>query len=144
NHTASWRDEGRALTRTSLIVDPPDGRVPAYTPEAQARLAAQRKARSERGPADSYTDFSPWTRCISRGWNGIGSWYSSNYQIFQAPGYVVILQELIHEARIVPLDGRPHLRPHVRQWMGDSRGRWEGNALVLAATDCEPRANSQV
>src|SRR5207247_7548108 len=73
-YNAFWRDDGKALTRTSLIIDPPDGRVPPYTPEAQARLAAARKARAERGPADSYTDMSPWTRCISRGWNGIVRW----------------------------------------------------------------------
>src|SRR6185503_18269745 len=108
-YNAFWRDQGKALTRTSLVIDPPDGRVPPYTPETQARLAAERKARAGRAPAESYTDFSPWTRCISRGWNGIGSWYSSNYQIFQSPGYVVVLQELIHEPRIIPLDNRPHL-----------------------------------
>ena len=82
-YNAFWRDEGKALTRTSLITDPPDGRIPPFTPEAQARLAAERAERGKRGPADSYADLSLWTRCISRGWNGIGSWYSSNYQIFQ-------------------------------------------------------------
>jgi len=140
-YNAFWRDEGKALKRTSLIIDPADGRVPAYTPEAQARLAAQRKARSERGPTDSYTDFSPWTRCISRGWNGIGSWYSSNYQIFQSPGYVVVLQELIHESRIIPLDGRPHLPGEAKQWLGDSRGHFEGNTLVVETTNFDPRAS---
>jgi hypothetical protein len=145
-YNAFWRDTGKALTRTSLIIDPPDGRIPPFTPDAQKRLEAERVERSKRGPADSpdsYEDLNLWTRCISRGWNGIGSWYSSNYQIFQAPGYVVILQELIHEARIVPLDGRPHLRPHVRQWMGDSRGRWEGNTLVVDTTNFDPRTNFQ-
>ena len=71
-----------------------------------------------RGPSDSpdtYADLSHWTRCISRGWNGIGSWYSSNYQIFQAPGYVGVFQELIHESRIIPLDERPHLSGSVRR-----------------------------
>lgn len=140
-YNAFWRDQGKALTRTSLIVDPPDGRVPPHTAEAQARLAAQRKARSERGPADSYTDFSPWTRCISRGWNGIGSWYSSNYQIFQSPGYVVVFQELIHEPRIIPLDGRPHLPAEASQWLGDSRGHFEGNTLVVETTNFDPRAS---
>jgi hypothetical protein len=140
-YNAFWRDQGKALTRTSLITDPPDGRVPAYTADAQARLAAQRKVRSERGPADSYTDFSPWTRCISRGWNGIGSWYSSNYQIFQSPGYVVVFQELIHEPRIIPLDGRPHLPADASQWLGDSRGHFEGNTLVVETTHFDPRAS---
>lgn len=140
-YNAFWRDDGRALTRTSLIIDPPDGRVPAYTPEAAARLAAARAARAARGRADSYTDLPAWTRCISRGWNGIGSWYSSNYQIFQSPGYVVVLQELIHEPRIIPLDGRPHLAPRAGQWLGDSRGHWEGHTLVVETTNFDPKAS---
>jgi hypothetical protein len=140
-YNAFWRDEGKALTRTSLIIDPPDGRVPPLTKEAEARLAAERNERRQRGPADSYTDLSLWTRCISRGWNGIGSWYSSNYQIFQSPGYVVVFQELIHEPRIIPLDGRDHLPKDVGQWLGDSRGRWEGNTLVVETTNFDPRTN---
>ena len=102
NYNAFWRDVGRALTRTSLIVDPPDGRIPPLSEEGAARIARERAERSQRGPAtspDTYSDLSPWTRCISRGWNGIGSWYSSNYQIFQSPGYVVVLQELIHSMK---------------------------------------------
>jgi hypothetical protein len=142
-YNAFWRDEGKALTRTSLITDPPDGRIPPFTPEAQARLAAERAERAKRGPADSYTDLSLWTRCVSRGWNGIGSWYSSNYQIFQAPGYVVVLQELIHEPRIIPLDSRPHLPQGTTQWLGDSRGRWEGDTLVVETTNFDPRTNFQ-
>jgi hypothetical protein len=140
-YNAFWRDEGKALTRTSLITDPPDGRIPALIQEAEQRLAAERAERSKRGPADSYTDLSLWTRCISRGWNGIGSWYSSNYQIFQSPGYVVVFQELIHEPRVIPLDGRPHLPAGVGQWLGDSRGRWEGDTLVVETTNFDPRTN---
>ena len=140
-YNAFWRDEGKALTRTSLIVDPPDGRVPPLTAEAQKRIAAERAARSKRGAADSYDDLSLWTRCISRGWNGIGSWYSSNYQIFQSPGYVVVFQELIHEPRIIPLDGRPHLASGVGQWLGDSRGHWEGTTLVVDTTNFDPRTD---
>ena len=142
-YNAFWRDQGKALTRTSLITDPPDGRVPPFTTEAQARLAAERADRAKRGPADSFTDLSLWTRCVSRGWNGIGSWYSSNYQIFQSPGYVVVLQELIHEPRIIPLDARPHLPPDTPQWLGDSRGRWEGDTLVVETTNFDPRTNFQ-
>ena len=108
-YNSFWFDRGKGLNRTSLIIDPPDGRVPAYTPEAEQRLAAERAERATRGPADSYADLPAWTRCITRGWNGIGSNYSSNTQIFQSPGYVVILQELIHEPRIIPLDGRDGL-----------------------------------
>jgi len=142
-YNAFWRDEGKALTRTSLITDPPDGRVPPFTPEAQARLAAERAERSKRGPADSYTDLSLWTRCVSRGWNGIGSWYSSNYQIFQSPGYVAVFQELIHEPRIIPLDARPHLPSDTTQWLGDSRGRWDGDTLVVETTNFDARTNFQ-
>ena len=112
NYNAFWRDIGKALTRTSLIIDPTDGRIPALSPEGAARISAERAERRTRGPStspDTYADLSQWTRCVSRGWNGIGSWYSSNYQIFQSPGHVVVFQELIHEARIIPLDGRPHL-----------------------------------
>ena len=111
-YNSFWFDRGKGLNRTSLILDPPDGRVPAYTPEAEQRLAAERAERATRGPADSYADLPIWTRCITRGWNGIGSNYSSNTQIFQSPGYVVVLQELIHEPRIIPLDGtrRPAAR----------------------------------
>ena len=143
-YNAFWRDVGQALARTSLIIDPPNGRIPPLSEEGEARLAAERAERSQRGPStspDTYTDLSPWTRCISRGWNGIGSWYSSNYQIFQSPGYVVVFQELIHEARIVPLDGRPHLPPSVPQWLGDSRGRWEGDTLVVETTNFDPKTS---
>lgn len=140
-YNAFWRDEGKALTRTSLIIDPPDGRIPPYTPEAEKRIAAETEERSKRGRADSYEDLSQWTRCISRGWNGIGSWYSSNYQILQSPGYVVVFQELIHEPRIISLDGRPHLPQNVGQWLGDSRGHWEGNTLVVETTNFDPRTN---
>ncbi len=143
-YNAFWRDFGNPLTRTSLIIDPPDGRIPPLTPEGQARIDAEATARSTRGPRDSpdtYADLSNWTRCISRGWNGIGSWYSSNYQILQAPGFVVVFQELIHEPRIIPLDERPHLPESVRQWMGDSRGHWEGDTLVVETTNFDPRTN---
>ncbi len=146
NYNAFWRDVGTPLTRTSLIIDPPDGRIPPLSPEGEARIEAERATRGTRCPSnspDTYEDLTPWTRCISRGWNGIGSWYSSNYQIFQTPGYVVVFQELIHEARIIPLDGRPHLPGSVRQWMGDSRGRWEGNTLVVETTNFSPKTSYQ-
>ena len=143
-YNAFWRDFGNPLTRTSLIIDPPDGRIPPFTPEGQARIDAEAAARSTRGPRDSpdtYADLSNWTRCVSRGWNGIGSWYSSNYQVFQAPGYVVVFQELIHEARIIPLDERPLVPESLRLWMGDSRGHWDGDTLVVETTNFDPRTN---
>ena len=140
-YNSFWFDRGKGLNRTSLILDPPDGRVPAYTPAAEQRIAAERAERARRGPADSYADLPPWTRCITRGWNGIGSNYSSNTQIFQSPGYVVILQELIHEPRIIPLDGREGLPAGVKQWLGVSRGRWEGDTLVVETRNFDPRSS---
>jgi len=134
-YNSVWRDPGKGLTRTSLIVDPPDGRVPALTAEGQARVAARAAAATARGLAHPWEDLGVWTRCISRGVIKIGSFYSSSHQIIQAPGYVVIVQELIHESRIVPLDRRPHVSPALRQWMGDSRGRWEGDTLVVETTN---------
>ena len=140
-YNSFWFDRGKGLKRTSLILDPPDGRVPAYTPATEQRIAAERAERAKRGPADSYADLPPWTRCITRGWNGIGSNYSSNTQIFQSPGYVVILQELIHEPRIIPLDGREGLPAGVKQWLGVSRGRWEGDTLVVETRNFDPRSS---
>jgi len=140
-YNSFWFDRGKGLKRTSLILDPPDGRVPAYTPATEQRIAAERAERARRGPADSYADLPPWTRCITRGWNGIGSNYSSNTQIFQSPGYVVILQELIHEPRIIPLDGREGLPAGVKQWLGVSRGRWEGDTLVVETRNFDPRSS---
>jgi len=140
-YNSFWFDRGKGLSRTSLITDPPDGRVPAYTPEAEQRLAAARAERATRGPADSYADLPIWPRCITRGWNGIGSNYSSNTQIFQSPGYVVILQELIHESRIIPLDKRDGLPARVQQWLGVSRGRWDGDTLVVETRNFDPRAS---
>jgi hypothetical protein len=140
-YNSFWFDRGKGLKRTSLILDPPDGRVPAYTPEAQQRLEAERAERATRGPADSYADLPPWTRCITRGWNGIGSNYSSNTQIFQSPGYVVVLQELIHEPRFIPLDGRDGIPSGIPQWLGVSRGHWEGDTLVVETRNFEPRGS---
>jgi len=140
-YNSFWFDRGKGLKRTSLILDPPDGRVPAYTPATEQRIAAERAERAKRGPADSYADLPPWTRCITRGWNGIGSNYSSNTQLFQSPGYVVILQELIHEPRIIPLDGREGLPAGVKQWLGVSRGRWEGDTLVVETRNFDPRSS---
>jgi hypothetical protein len=128
-----WWDRGTKVVstrQTSLVVDPPDGRVPALTLEGQKRATA----RAARG-YDSWEDRSLWERCITRGLPMIPGPYNNNYQILQTPGYVVILHEMIHDVRIIPLDGRPHISPAVRQWFGDSRGRWEGNTLVVNTTN---------
>jgi hypothetical protein len=122
-----------------LVIDPPDGRIPALTPEANARTAAAAEARraNPRGPADSYEDRSLYDRCITRGLPGsmIPAIYGNSYQILQTPDYVAIRYEMIHETRIIPLDGRPHVSPKIRSYMGDARGHWEGDTLVVETTN---------
>ena len=135
----AWWDRGTRVVptrRTSMVVDPADGRVPALTPAAQQREAARIEAlrRPARGPEDRGLP----ERCIQ--WPTAGppmlpSAYNNNYQILQTPGYVVILIEMIHDVRIIPLDGRPHLASSIRQWLGDSRGHWEGDELVVDTTN---------
>ncbi len=128
-----WYERGIELTadkRTSLVVDPPNGRIPF---KAEYQEAAQiRRLNLRNGFADHYTDRSLADRCIM-GFNAgppmVSSAYNNNVQIFQVPGYVVILNEMVHNARIIPIDGRPH--GELRQWSGDSRGRWEGETLVV-------------
>ncbi len=140
-----WYDRGTQVIgsrRTSLVVDPADGRLPALTPEAQkkadARTAADRDDQLGRGPADSWEDRTVAERCIL-GFNAgppmTPGAYNNNVQLLQTAGYVVILTEMVHDARIVPLDNRPHLPSHLRQWRGDSRGRWEGQTLVIDTTN---------
>jgi hypothetical protein len=132
-HNDGWSDSGTKVVptlRTSLIVDPSDGRIPPLTAEAQTAVFQRPPA----GPED--LDLS--TRCIlwpTAGPPMLPSAYNNNYQILQTPGYVVIFIEMIHDVRIIPLDGRPHLPGHVRQWMGDSRGHWEGDTLVVDTTN---------
>jgi hypothetical protein len=129
-----WRDRGKVQAgRTSLVVDPPDGRLPAFTAEGKRLEDARVRARS--GPPAGPEDRNLWERCITRGLPMIPSSYNNNFQVIQVPGYVVILSEMIHDARIIPLDSRPHLPQNVRTWMGDSRGRWEGNTLVVDTTN---------
>jgi hypothetical protein len=139
-----WYDYGTKIIanrRTSLLVDPPSGKIPSFTPEAQQRTAARTEGRRGRGPADSWEDRSLGERCILGSLPKFPTAYNNNYQIFQAPGYVAILQEMMHEARIIPLDRRPHLSQNVRQWLGDSRGRWEGNTLVVETTNFTDQTN---
>jgi hypothetical protein len=129
--------------RTSLIVDPPDGRIPALTPEARQKQAAAQAA-AARPPAGP-EDLNNANRCITFGVPRLGGnlavgIYGYN-QIVQAPGFVVLMTEAIHDARIIPLDGRPHLPQTIRQWNGDSRGRWEGNTLVVDTTNFSAKSN---
>jgi hypothetical protein len=138
-----WLERGDPQYQGSLIVDPPNGRMPPLTEAGQQRQAAQRQAREGRGPADSYTDRSLYDRCITRGLVGslTPAIYNAGNEIVQAPGYVVITNEMIHEARVVPLDGKPQLGPVIKQWLGDSRGHWDGDTLVVETTNFTDRVN---
>jgi hypothetical protein len=125
--------------RTSLIVDPPDGRIPPTTAEGKRRLAEREEAAKRLGGRwDSAESNQLDDRCLIMGGPGppmMDAGYNSNYHIVQAPGHVMILTEMIHDVRIIPLDGRPQPHSSVRQWMGVSRGRWEGDTLVVETTN---------
>lgn len=129
-------DTGTAIDQPALVVDPPDGRI-VMTPGAIKRLVDRENARAHRGEADSWLDRNSWERCISRAMPTamIPNAYNNYYQVFQTPTYVAILVEMIHEVRIIPLDGRAHVPNDVRKWMGDARGRWEGDTLVVETTN---------
>jgi hypothetical protein len=134
NYNQVWFDSGSkvvATRQTSLVVDPPDGRVPLT-----AAAEAQRDYNTAHN-ADSYDYMSVWDRCITRGVPAgmFPAGYNNAYQIVQTSGYVVMLYEMIHETRIIPLDGRPHVSDNIRLWNGDSRGHWEGNTLVVDTTN---------
>jgi hypothetical protein len=133
-----WWERGRTVAsrRTSLIVDPPDGRIPALTPEGRKRAASI--AARLRGVTDGPEDRNLAERCITRGAPKLPGGYNNNFQIVQTPGYVVIMQEMIHEARIIPLDGRPHLPASVTSWLGDSRGHFDGDTLIVETTNYHP------
>jgi len=139
-----WWDRGTKVVstlRTSIVVDPPDGRIPALTPEAQKRAAARAESRRLH-PADGPENLSLADRCIARpGPPMVPAGYNNNHQIVQTSDYVVIFSEMMHDARIIPLDGRPHLPGSVHQWFGDSRGRWEGNTLVVETTNFTDKTN---
>ena len=138
-YNSFWFDNGTKVIpskRTSLIVDPRDGRIP-YTEAGRARAA---QPRGTNGPEDrGLTE-----RCIlslNAGPPLRPSAYNNNVQIVQAPGYVAMLNEMIHDVRMIPLDGRPHIGPRIRQWRGDSRGRWEGTTLVVETTNFTEKTN---
>jgi hypothetical protein len=124
--------------RTSLITDPTDGRLPTLTPEGEKRAAERAEAAKLVGRWDSAQSNELDDRCMIFAGAGppmLPAGYNSNYQIVQAPGYVMILFEQNHDVRVIPLDGRPHIPRNMRQWIGDSRGRWDGNTLVVETTN---------
>jgi hypothetical protein len=129
-----------------LVTDPPDGKIPPVIADAQKRIDAARAARasSGRGPADSYEDRSLYDRCITRGLPGsmMPAIYGNSYRIVQGQGFVAILYEMIHEARVIPLESRPrsHVGRTIHLYMGDARGHWEGDTLVVETTNFHPRS----
>jgi hypothetical protein len=141
NASRHWLERPDVPSRaTSLVVDPPNGRLPELTAAGQQRLAERRGQRGRGLPA-SYTDFTNYDRCLTRGLVGsiVPVIYGNGTQIVQAPGVVVIRNEMIHEARVIPLDGSAHAGAGVRMWMGDSRGRFEGDTLVIETTNFTDR-----
>ena len=142
-----WLEQGELSRRTSLIVKPADGRLPAATPAEQELQRGRKSSYSSIGGAsfDTYTDFNTYDRCITRGMPGAMTpgFYNHNYQILQTPDHVAIVVEMIHDARIIPLDdapgGRAAVSPAIRQWLGDARGYWDGDTLVVESTNFNDR-----
>ena len=141
NPPSYWVEHGKVNRQASLIVDPPNGRTPPLTAAGQAFVRSQRGGL---GPGshfpdkvDSWEDFDIYSRCVTRGLvsSMLPTLYNFGNQIIQAPGVVVIRNEMIHESRIIPLDGRPHVGKDLQTYMGDSRGHWEGNTLVVETTN---------
>ena len=137
-----WLEQGELSKRTSLIVDPPDGRLPPVAADERQRQSTRKDSYTDSHLAhgtqfDSWEDFNTLDRCITRGMPGamMPGFYNHNYVIGQTPDHVAILVEMIHDVRIIPLDGRAHVSSGVRQWLGDSRGHWEGNTLVVETTN---------
>jgi hypothetical protein len=139
-----WGERGKPSRQASLVVDPPDGRLPPMTEEGKKRIAQARSTywydfpdAVVKHPFETFTDLGPYDRCITRGVlaSMLPTGYNMGTEIFQFPGHVVIQNEMIHEVRVIPTDGRPHISDKIRQWMGDSRGRWEGDTLVVETTN---------
>ena len=139
NYNAFWLVERTLDNRTSLIIDPPNGRRPALTEAAQARRRAAQAGGLGATGSDGPEDRTLGDRCLFWGVPNMGSGYNSYTQIFQTEDQVVMIQEMGHHARTIPLDGRPHLDEKIAQWAGNSRGRWEGDTLVVETRNYDPR-----
>ena len=142
-YNSFWLDRGMPSEQTSLIVDPPDGRLPAATERVRERDAAMTASRNS--APDSWENMNLYDRCITRGLPGamIPGFYNHNYQILQTPDHVAIVVEMIHDARIIPLGDRSHLSSEIGQWMGDSRGYWDGDTLVVETTNFSSKADER-
>jgi hypothetical protein len=143
---AEFRDNNEILKGSVawFVVDPPDGHIPAQVPDAAARIRALPRNGSSfsNGPFNNFTDFSLYDRCITRGFPGsmLPAIYGDSYQIVQGQGWIGIRYEMIHETRIIPLDGKPHASRSIRLEMGDARGHWEGETLVVETTNFKARS----
>ena len=128
-----WFERGVRSEQTAWVVDPPDGRLPAITAKERARMAEMAVVRNADAYPTHWEDVNIYERCISRGMPGtmMPGFYNHNYLILQTPGQVVIRAEMVHDTRVIPLDDRPHIDPSIRQWLGDSRGWWDGDTLVV-------------
>ena len=139
NYNHFWVVDREFDNRTSLIVDPSDGKKPPLTPEATKR-AEELVAYREAHPADSYVDRLNSDRCITYGVPFVGAGYNGYFQIVQNATHVVVTQEMIHESRVIPVDDRPPLDSAIRQWTGDPRGHWEGDTLVVETQNFSPNS----
>jgi hypothetical protein len=135
NYNKFWSPPGRPSAQSSLIIDPPDGRLPPRTPYGQRRADIRAIPRIERLDTGDYADRDLWERCMSMGVPRLPGGYNNNIQIFQTPDHLAILIEMVHEVRIIPLDPHPHITPRIRQYLGDSRGYWDGDTLVVETTN---------
>ena len=140
-----WMERGDRSNRTSMLVDPPDGKFPQLTQAGEHARRTRLKAPDGVELDDTWEDRHIWERCVTRGGMPNAMFprsYNNNMQVFQAPGYVVMLLEQVHELRVVPLDGRPQVSDRVTQWNGLSRGHWEGDTLVVETANIDARASA--
>ncbi len=137
SYNSFWLEQGTRTLQTSLIIEPADGRLPEVTPWARRQAEDLVAVRDSLSYPTTWEEPSVFERCITRGLPAsmMPGFYNHNYRILQTPDHVVIYIEMIHDVRVIPLDGRPHVDPALRQWMGDSRGRWEGDTLVVETTN---------
>ncbi len=140
NYNAFWLVDRALDNRTSLIINPPNGRRPSMTDAAQARARERGAARAERGPSDGPEDRTLGDRCLHFSVPNMGSGYNSYFQLLQTPDQVTIMQEMGHLVRTIPLDDRPHLDDKIPQWAGNARGHWEGDTLVVETRNWDPRS----
>jgi hypothetical protein len=143
-----WLERSQTSRRTSIVIDPPDGRIPAVTPEAQRRLASAPRGSGGGGPFNGPEDLATWDRCITRGLPNVifPTVYNANIRIVQSPGYIAMTYEMIHETRVIPLAGsanqdHPRLSSAIRQYFGDSRAHWDGDTLVVDVTNFSDKTN---